>query len=229
MGEPTEEGQLDGFADLGSEPSQRFADCLSVLSRLGIIYRLRKGHRVVLCFRLGRLVEALSSGSRSHLIDCLVARDGTRPRQRNAASRVISLSISPDLEKDFLEELLGVLRSFKHAEGQRIENTREGIINTFKGNSITFRDASDHGGVDLILAGTGRIHLEAPTRTSISLPSFRGFDGKKNRRRHKGISRKTSHSITPCARRSPLDPARWHIRHSREFLASTDCQLDIVD
>jgi hypothetical protein len=45
----------------------------------------------------------------------------------------------------------------------------------------------------------------------MSLLNFRIFDGKKNSRRHKGISRKSSHSIILCARRNSLDPTRLRV------------------
>jgi hypothetical protein len=69
--------------------------------------------------------------------------------------------IAPNLRKNLLNKLLCILGAFKHAQCQRVEDSRESVVESLEGGAVSFGYSPDYGGINLVLAGEVRGHRKA--------------------------------------------------------------------
>src|SRR5258705_6185174 len=169
---PAEESELDGFTHLRWERSERLPDSLCVLRLLGVVRGLGDRGQVTFCFCLRSFVKAQASCRSAEPVNRLVPSDRDGPGQRGAATRVVVGGIPPDFCEDLLQEFFCILGTIQHAQRERIENPRKGVIDPLECDGIAFRHAPYYGGAHFLLAFE-RLYLplqSSATASPLSLP-----------------------------------------------------------
>ena len=140
MAQPLEVSKLDGFFLLRRERSHQGANALRApffVELLLVIRRDDGGRQIV-----GRIfAAALALAFQAQVIEGAIARHGAQPGEERTASGVVSIGVTPELEKDVLHDFLGGGGVLDDAQNQAVDEARVAIIELFKGAHVFFEKA----------------------------------------------------------------------------------------